>query len=284
MSYSNLLALSLAILISSFSIYHVQSSYLSSVIGCTAEDTCLGTTTPRCLPVPGGIPCTLDYQYNESGICGCSTQSCTPYNGNNNTALPQVLLIGDSISLGYQSAVTNALHNIMEVIHTPGNAGNTNWGNLCLLDWLSSNSINRWDYITVNFGLHDLAYPDNEHISLQNYTVLLTSFFNLLYKNIKPSAKIIWNTITPVPTNPNSSCVLLPGRIETNVLAYNAAAQSVLQKLPFHVRTCDLHSIITNYCGVGYSTCNITQCGGPHFTDTGFTMLGNAVVNCIQNA
>lgn len=293
MKQNTLIILSVSIVLISSSVSVVSENILSSsssssslsVIGCTAEDTCLGlSSTPRCLPVAGGIPCTLDYQYNESGICGCGTEACTPYTDTNTTALPQLLIIGDSISIGYQDDVVNVLKNKFEVVHTPGNAGNTNWGNLCLRDWLSPASLTRWDVITVNFGLHDLAYPDNEHISLSNYSLLLNQFFYLLQKNVKSTAKIIWNTITPVPTNPNSSCVLIPGRIESNVLAYNAEAKSVVTNLNFPVSTCDLHTVITNYCGVGYSTCNITQCRGPHFSDAGFALLGNAVANCVQQA
>ena len=26
---------------------------------------------------------------------------------------------------------------------------------------------------------------------------------------------------------------------------------------------CDMHSVITDYCGMGYKTCDIAQCAGP---------------------
>ena len=47
------------------------------------------------------------------------------------------------------------------------------------------------------------------------------------------------------------------------------------------VPTIDLHSVVTDYCGVGYRQCNITQCAGPHFSHQGFAMLGHAVADYI---
>jgi hypothetical protein len=73
--------------------------------------------------------------------------------------------------------------------------------------------------------------------------------------------------------------VLLPGRLEKDVLAYNAAADAVVARHA-GVRSCDLHKVITDACGVGYANCSITQCGGPHFTEAGFALLGAKMAQC----
>jgi hypothetical protein len=91
-------------------------------------------------------------------------------------------------------------------------------------------------------------------------------------------------TTTPVPTDPppqnKKSCTLIPGRLERDVLAYNRAASEVTKGLG----VCDMHKVITDHCGVGYSSCDIAQCGGPHFPGRGFVMLGEAMARCVTAA
>jgi hypothetical protein len=50
----------------------------------------------------------------------------------------------------------------IQVIHNPTNAANVWWGAHCLDYWLSDSPA-RWDVITFQFGLHDLAL-DNERV------------------------------------------------------------------------------------------------------------------------
>ncbi len=76
---------------------------------CTAEEVCYNTSAWRCVPAPQGVagaPCTLDYQYNATGTCVCSSEGpyATCVNGSYAAPTPgakQVLVIGDSISMGY---------------------------------------------------------------------------------------------------------------------------------------------------------------------------------------
>ena len=41
-------------------------------------------------------------------------------------------MIGDSVSNGYHAYAVQALNATYEVVHAPGNNGNTNWGKHCL--------------------------------------------------------------------------------------------------------------------------------------------------------
>src|SRR5688572_8105941 len=73
-------------------------------------------------------------------------------------ALPRVLLIGDSISIGYTVPTRERLAGKANV-HRPGvNCGPTTRGVENLDKWLGDK---KWDVIHFNFGLHDLRYIDD---------------------------------------------------------------------------------------------------------------------------
>ena len=263
----------------------------AAVVGCTSEDDCLPySSTPRCLPAavkaPPASPCVLDYAFNTSGWCACAAQpgGCVPLTAPNSTAKKQWLVVGDSISLGYLPPLAAAAHDDFEVVHAPSFAGgsenndNSHWLALCLSGWLGRDP-RRWDVVSVNAGAHDYALPDNEHLSIPHYAGFVGAALDALAAALRPDALVLWARITPVPTDPAPACVLLPGRLEKDVLAYNAAADAAVAARA-RVKSCDLHKAITDVCGVGYSACSIAQCGGPHFTAEGFTLLGQKMAQC----
>ena len=69
--------------------------------------------------------------------------------------LPNVLIIGDSISIGYTGTVSAKLAGKANVIHNPGNAEGTKLGLEKLKEWLGDT---KWDVIHFNWGLHDLKH------------------------------------------------------------------------------------------------------------------------------
>lgn len=69
--------------------------------------------------------------------------------------LPRVLLIGDSISIGYTLHVRELLKGKANVHRIPANGGPTTNGVTHLKTWLGDS---KWDVIHFNFGLHDLVY------------------------------------------------------------------------------------------------------------------------------
>ena len=73
--------------------------------------------------------------------------------------LPNVLIIGDSISLGYTGVVSAKLAGKANVIHNPGNAQGTKLGVEKLQEWLGDT---KWDVIHFNWGLHDLKHVKPE--------------------------------------------------------------------------------------------------------------------------
>jgi len=72
--------------------------------------------------------------------------------------LPEVLIIGDSISIGYTPFVKQMLGGIAGVYHNPGNGRYTGYGLEKIEEWLGDES---WDVIHFNRGLWDLCYRSN---------------------------------------------------------------------------------------------------------------------------
>lgn len=135
--------------------------------------------------------------------------------------LPRVLLIGDSISIGYTLFVRELLAGKMNVHRIPANAGPTPKGIENIDSWLGKE---RWDAIHFNWGLHDLKYmfDDQPQVDLAQYERNLT---RLAWRLQKTEARLIWATTTPVP-----SLRVGPKRIPSDVPRYNEAAARVMKR------------------------------------------------------
>ena len=98
---------------------------------------------PRCSPCSTCPPahCSRDKRRRSLSRCPC------------------VLLIGDSISLGYTPFVKELLKDEASVEHHPGNAQHTGTGLEKLDGWLGDK---KWDVIHFNWGLWDLCYRHPE--------------------------------------------------------------------------------------------------------------------------
>ncbi|MFR9651290.1 MAG: hypothetical protein SNG35_04625, partial [Rikenellaceae bacterium] len=73
--------------------------------------------------------------------------------------LPNVLLIGTSISVGYTLPVRQNLEGVANVYRIPDNAGSTETGLANIEYWLSDME---WDVMHINWGLHDLKYVKSD--------------------------------------------------------------------------------------------------------------------------
>jgi|TARA_R110000744_G_scaffold262470_2_gene377045 lysophospholipase L1-like esterase len=145
---------------------------------------------------------------------------------------PKILIIGDSISIGYFSKVKEALATKAIVMHNPGNAQHTGTGLEKIKDWIGKED---WDIIQFNWGLWDLCYrhPDSKVYGnrdktkgtltndLQTYRQNLEELVSIL--KTSTSAKLIFVTTTYVPVNE-------AGRFSEDVVKYNAVAKSVMKK------------------------------------------------------
>ena len=73
--------------------------------------------------------------------------------------LPRVLLLGDSISIGYTLGVRQQLQGEANVHRAAENCGPTTRGLKQLEKWIGQK---QWDVIHFNFGLHDLKYMNQD--------------------------------------------------------------------------------------------------------------------------
>ena len=75
--------------------------------------------------------------------------------------LPNVLLIGDSISNAYTVGVRKLLVRKADVFRIPSNGKYASFGNKNLDKWLGNR---KWDVIHFNWGLWDICYLSLIHI------------------------------------------------------------------------------------------------------------------------
>ncbi|HUT90122.1 MAG TPA: SGNH/GDSL hydrolase family protein [Thermoguttaceae bacterium] len=131
--------------------------------------------------------------------------------------LPRVLLIGDSISIGYTLATREALAGKANVHRAPTNCGPTIRGLEEIDKWLGDG---RWDVIHFNWGLHDLRKSEGKHqVPIDEYEKNLRE---LVGRMKKTGATLVWCSTTPVP----EGCS--PPRTNEDVVAYNAVAKKIM--------------------------------------------------------
>ena len=181
--------------------------------------------------------------------------------------LPRVLLIGDSISMGYTVAVRNLLQGKANVHRIKENGGPTTNGLAKMKLWLGAGN---WDVIHFNFGLHDLKLVEGgqRKVPVEEYERNLRQLMPQLKAT---KAKLIWATTTPVP-GPAAKL----GRITEDVLTYNAAAAKVMEE----------NGIITNdlYSFALPLLSRIQLPENVHFTKEGSAVLAEKVAASIEAA
>jgi lysophospholipase L1-like esterase len=177
--------------------------------------------------------------------------------------LPRVLLIGDSISIGYTLAVREALAGNANVHRPADNCGPTIRGLERLDSWLGPK---RWDVIHFNFGLHDLRLDNGKHqVPLDQYEKNLRAIVARLKRT---GATLIWCSTTPVPETSN------PPRKDSDVIAYNAAAKRIMQENG--IRIDDLYRFALPRLGEIQRPANV------HFTPEGSKVLARPVAASIE--
>jgi len=155
--------------------------------------------------------------------------------------LPRVLLIGDSISIGYTLAVRELLKDQANVHRIPTNGGPTTNGLKNMDQWLGES---KWDVIHFNWGLHDLKYVANDGVTItdsktdgSHHQVALAEYeknLRELVKRLKQTgAMLVWCETTPVPEGSR-------GRILGDEILYNEVAAKVMKDTG--IETNALHS------------------------------------------
>jgi len=180
--------------------------------------------------------------------------------------LPRVLLIGDSISIGYTLDVRALLKEKANVHRIPVNGGATEIGLANLKEWLGESE---WDVIHFNFGLHDAKYASEteQRASREQYVENLRL---LVTQMRKTGAKLIFATTTPVP----KGGVLTPTRRFDSIEARNELAVKLMQESDVAID--DLYAVAKPV---------MTTVGRPndvHFAPEGYKLLAKAVAAAIE--
>lgn len=146
--------------------------------------------------------------------------------------LPNVLLIGDSISIDYTLDVRAYLTGVAYVHRPPENCQSSARGLKRMNRWLRGTV---WDVIHVNFGLHDLRRDENNErlVSPEIYERNLRGLIEMMAENAKT---VVWATTTPVPRGAKR-------RNPEDVDLYNDIALAVLEDFP-GIRVADLNKLV----------------------------------------
>ena len=180
--------------------------------------------------------------------------------------LPRVLLIGDSISIGYTLQVREKLRGKANVHRIPVNGGATEVGLENMESWLGKK---KWDVIHFNFGLHDAKYTSatTQRASREQYAANLRA----LVKQMQATgAKLIFATTTPVPREG----VLSPTRRFDSILARNKIAIEVMEECGVSVN--DLYAAVLSVQE------KVGRSNDVHFQPEGYEVLAKAVAASID--
>ena len=198
--------------------------------------------------------------------------------------LPNVLLIGDSISIGYTRAVREKLRGRANVFRPmsgkgPDNFGDTRVGLRKLDAALAAQK--KWDVIHFNWGLWDLCYRNPQAKTQGNRdkaggTLAVSpadyerNLEQLVAKLAATGAKLIWASTTVVPENE-------VGRFVGDDATYNAIAARVMAR--HGIPTDDLFALTKGFAGK-FSL----QAGDVHFTPEGYDRIAAQVAAVVAGA
>lgn len=186
--------------------------------------------------------------------------------------LPRILLIGDSISIGYTVPVRKLLRDKANVHRVLDNTRYASYGLKNLDKWLKGKP---WDVIHFNWGLWDICYRNPEaktqgHRDKGNGIITATpeDYRKTLEKIVqalkKTNAKLIWCATTPVPEGEI-------GRIKGDEIKYNLIAMKIMRKNNIAIN--DLHAyILPRHDKIK------AKKGDVHFSPKGYNWIAEKVV------
>ena len=190
--------------------------------------------------------------------------------------LPKVLILGDSISIGYFPVVKQTLQGEASVSRPNTNCGDTPRGLAGINKWLGDT---KWDVIHFNWGLWDLCYRHTESknqgnrdkvngklsVTPEDYEKNLNALVDRLQKT---GASLIWASTTVVPEGE-------AGRFVGDDVKYNAIAAKVMAERGITIN--DLHAT-----SAAFDPSLFTKPGDVHFKKAGSEKLAAEVVRSIR--
>lgn len=199
------------------------------------------------------------------------------------SSLPRVLIIGDSISIGYTEPVRGNLKGEAEVFRPSVNCQHTGYGLSQIKGWLGTG---RWDVIHFNFGIWDTHMLDAAGNLLsgskegdtapaaggirirhtpEQYRENLNKLLDILEGT---GARLIWASSTPI--------MYRTGRRFEDIPTLNRVAEGVMKARGVAVN--DLYAFVLPRVKEWQAP---DQC---HFNAEGNAQLGKRVADCIRRA
>ena len=196
-------------------------------------------------------------------LAGCGTTTGDDPN------LPRVLLIGDSISIGYTTRVRERLNGKANVHRIPENGRSTGYALGRLDAWLGDES---WDVIHANWGLHDVKYLKDGALDLGGTRETTDADYGrnleeLVGRLAATGAVVIWASTTPIPEG-------AAGRVRGEEVAINRIAAGVMERRGIAID--DLHALVAPRLG------DLQQPANVHFNQAGYAVLGDHVAAAIE--
>jgi len=181
-------------------------------------------------------------------------------------ALPRVLLIGDSISIGYTLPTRAILVGKANVHRPPTNCGNTTRCLRYIDQWLGDG---HWDVIHFNFGIHDIKCPKRDGVNETHIDQYKKNLQDVVARLTKTGATLTWCSTTQ---SPEAVC----GAPAEDFVTYNAAAKKIMEENKIQIN--DLYS---------FSLPRLKEIQIPvnsHFHAKGSKLLAGQVAAAIQKA
>ncbi|MCK0146203.1 SGNH/GDSL hydrolase family protein [Arenibacter sp. F26102] len=202
-----------------------------------------------------------------------------------NKKLPNVLIYGDSISIGYTPTVRNELDGKANVFRFHKNGQSSNkfipfmekMKTTMFQPYLKGGWDFDWDVIHFNIGLHDLKYVKHGKLdkengkqvnSIENYKENLHEICKYLMKEY-PKAQLIFATTTAVPEEGAA------GRFAGDSVKYNKVALEVLANYP-SIQINDLYAFTQPHSKEWF-----IEPANVHYNDLGKTEQGKQVAKVI---
>jgi lysophospholipase L1-like esterase len=186
--------------------------------------------------------------------------------------LPGVVLVGDSIRLGYAPLVAKRLEGKAHVVSVEANGGDSDNVLKHLEEWVIRE---KPAVVHLNCGLHDLkrSKKTNEcQVPSERYAANLKELVARVRRGT--SAALVFANTTPILDERHAKRKADFDRFEADVRLYNEAARKVMSEADVPVD--DLHGIV-----VEGGAEQLLGGDGTHYTAAGYERLADAVADCV---
>jgi len=182
--------------------------------------------------------------------------------------LPRILIVGDSISIGYTPLVRKLLDGKANVHRVTTNCRWSAYGDEHIAEWLGDS---KWDVIHFNFGLWDwYGWSQETKATPESFAASLDGIVKQLKKT---EATLIFANTTPPCIGPERKVKLVI--TEARAKEFATAAAEVMAK--HGVRVNDLYSVI----GTERAKYQRGE-NDVHYNDAGRELLAKQVANVIE--